>query len=122
MVNSSRSQSSEEGSTTIASLAVAVTKVTEGFQTFQDLSFELKLALQLEGGGPWPGFPRLTEERLQELLEALEDPHSELLIRSETRAREIERTAELDEEDFDYQNYSTETGSRESQTRRHQPT
>ena len=99
MVGSSRSQSSVEGSTptTRDNLAVTVDKMKEDFQTFQDITLELKLAIQLKEEGPWPGFLHLTEELLKNTLEALKDPYHNLILRAETKAREIEQTAELED-------------------------
>ena len=132
VAGSDRSQSSVDSSTTTTTdnLAVAVAEVTDGFQTFQEIIIKLQLAIRQEGGGPWPGFPHLTQELLQESLEALENTHSELLRRAETKAREIERTADLEEEDLDYSTGVTPGGTppgptnffpRQHQSRVHQP-
>ena len=84
---------------TTDNLAVTLAKVTKSFKAAQETTSEIQTAIQEEGGGPWQGFPHLTQELLQESLEDLQDPHRELLRRLEARAREIERLTGVNGED-----------------------
>ena len=105
------SQSSVVSSTTTDKLAVTIAKVTDGFKTVQDITVELQSAIREEKGGPWPGFPHLTQDLLEESLEGLKDPHRELLLRAETRVRDFERATDLGEEDLDYNTRRNTSGA-----------
>ena len=84
---------------TTKSLKAGMKAIEEGLKKLADASADLSYAMQAEGGGPWEGWPELTEEETTKQLEDQQDVVEGLLERGEARQQELIRLEEFDDEE-----------------------